>query len=121
MPIFLNFCVLTSVDLLQFQVNNITSAKIIYELIMVYKCNICKKEFRSRSFEDLNGFCKHVGGCPIRSDNILADRFCCNACGNVVQKNQSYKNHLIKCQPPSIGHASVNSSVPDKSSKMLSE
>lgn len=86
---------------------------------MVYECYICKKDFKSTTYEDLNTFCKHVGRCSVRSDNILADRFSCNACGNVVQRNQSFKNHLLKCQPPAVGSRPTTSSLSRQSTKLL--
>lgn len=67
---------------------------------MVYICNICEKEYNSYSCEDLEEFCKHVAKCPLRSDNFLVERFKCKVCGNVVQIKQSFRAHLLKCNPP---------------------
>lgn len=54
------------------------------------------------TLEDLNLFCKHVGKCPVRSDDVLAERFSCSLCGSVVRHNQTFKAHLMKCQPPDM-------------------
>lgn len=69
---------------------------------MVYTCNICNKNFNSSSFEDLNFFCKHVGSCPVRSENFLAERYKCKLCGSTVKNSWTYKKHLMKCQPPNL-------------------
>lgn len=69
---------------------------------MVYICNICKLNFNSSSFEDLSFYCKHVGSCPMRSYNFLAERFKCNRCSSTLRNTWNYKNHLLKCQPPKL-------------------
>lgn len=89
---------------------------------MVYNCNICKRNFNSSTFEDLNAFCKHVASCPVRSENFLVERFTCSLCDSVVKYRASYQNHLIRCQPPTLGpNSSTSQCTQDPAKNTLKE